>query len=204
MNEPKSSRYHRLKRRAGAISLAASTALVLAFLWLRPSLPLAVYVLLLAIVNEAIALPAAFYRSFVLDRRYELSSEPVSAWFRDHAKAFGLAALFAIAAAETVYALIRWIPDWWWFAAACLGTAVTVLLAKLAPVALLPLFYRFTPLDRPALTSRLMALSQRAGVSALGVYEWGLGSKTRRANAALVGSGGNAGRDAPRDSACSA
>ena len=34
-----------------------------------------------------------------------------------------------------------------------------------------------------------MALSARAGVPVLGVYEWGLGAKTRRANAALVGSG---------------
>jgi STE24 endopeptidase len=39
------------------------------------------------------------------------------------------------------------------------------------------------------LVERLMALSQRAGVPALGVYEWGLGANTRRANAALVGSG---------------
>jgi STE24 endopeptidase len=62
-------------------------------------------------------------------------------------------------------------------------------MAKLAPVVLLPLFYRFTPLDRESLRGRLIALSQRAGVPALGVYEWALGEKTRRANAALVGTG---------------
>jgi STE24 endopeptidase len=62
-------------------------------------------------------------------------------------------------------------------------------LARLAPVLLLPLFYRFVPLERPALTERLVALSRRAGVPVLGVYEWALGAKTRRANAALVGSG---------------
>ena len=45
------------------------------------------------------------------------------------------------------------------------------------------------PLDREALRTRLTSLSRRAGVPVLGVYEWGLGAKTRRANAALVGSG---------------
>jgi STE24 endopeptidase len=70
-----------------------------------------------------------------------------------------------------------------------IGTGFTAVLARLAPVLLLPLFYRFTPLERPALTERLLALSKRAGVPVLGVYEWGLGAKTRRANAALVGSG---------------
>ena len=37
---------------------------------------------------------------------------------------------------------------------------------------------------------RLRTLAARAGLPALGVYEWGLGEKTRRANAALVGVGG--------------
>jgi STE24 endopeptidase len=64
-----------------------------------------------------------------------------------------------------------------------------VLLAKLAPILLLPIFYRFKPLERDSLRARLVALSQRAGVPVLGVYEWGLGEKTVRANAALVGTG---------------
>ena len=63
------------------------------------------------------------------------------------------------------------------------------MLTRLAPVLLLPLFYKFKPLDRPELTARLVDLSARAGIPVLGVYEWGLGAKTRRANAALTGSG---------------
>jgi STE24 endopeptidase len=40
------------------------------------------------------------------------------------------------------------------------------------------------------LKQRLVELCYRAGVRVLGVYEWGLGDMTRRANAALVGTGG--------------
>jgi STE24 endopeptidase len=39
------------------------------------------------------------------------------------------------------------------------------------------------------LRSRLVSLSERAGVPVLGVYEWALGEKSRGANAALVGAG---------------
>jgi STE24 endopeptidase len=46
-----------------------------------------------------------------------------------------------------------------------------------------------TPVDRASLRARLIDLSTRAGVPILDVYEWGLGEKTRRANAALVGTG---------------
>jgi len=64
-----------------------------------------------------------------------------------------------------------------------------VILARFAPIVLLPLFYKFTALDRPALVERLMALSRKATVPVLGAFEWGLGEKTTRANAALVGLG---------------
>ena len=189
MNETKSSRYHRLNRRAGALTLLGSGAVLAAAVWLRPELPLWAYTLVLLVANEVVALPLAFYRSFVLERRYELSSEPLGTWLRDHVKAFGIAAVFAWIAAEGVYTLIEWQPDRWWFFAALAATGVTIALARLAPVLLLPLFYTFKPLDRPALSERLLALSTKAGVPVLGVYEWGLGEKTRRANAALTGSG---------------
>ncbi|HJR61981.1 MAG TPA: M48 family metalloprotease [Vicinamibacterales bacterium] len=189
MNETKSARYHRLKRRAGFAAFACTAILLAAMLWARPSLPVAGYVLLLAVLHGLVTLPAAFYGSFVLEHRYELSSEPATAWLRDHAKAFGLGSVLAVVAAQIIYGLMAWSPAWWWLAAAIAGTAVTIVLAKLTPVVLLPLFYKFTPLDRPALAARLTELSARAGVPALGVFEWGLGAKTRRANAALVGSG---------------
>src|SRR6185312_12622385 len=43
---------------------------------------------------------------------------------------------------------------------------------------------------RDALRARLLALADRAGARVLGAYEWGLGDKTKKANAALAGLGG--------------
>lgn len=189
MNETKAARYHRTKRRAAIVALLWGATVLCVMLWLRPSLPLSLYVLVLAALNEVVALPVALYRTFVLEHRYELSTEPVETWLRDHLKALAIATGFAVVAAEVVYALIRWSPRAWWIVAAVAGTAVAIALTRLAPVVLFPLFYKFTPLERPALTRRLLTLSKRAGVSVLGVYEWALGAKTRRANAALVGSG---------------
>lgn len=189
VNEPKSSRYHRLKRRAGLVAGCATVLLLGLLLWLRPSLHGALYVVVLVTLHELIALPLAFYRSFVLEQRYELSTEPAAAWLRDHLKGFALTVAFALVAAHVVYTLIAWSPVYWWLPAAAAATVATAMLTTVAPILLLPIFYRFTPLDRPALTERLVSLSNRAGVPVLGVYEWALGAKTRRANAALIGSG---------------
>ena len=107
-------------------------------------------------------------------------------------------------AALVVSALLAWSPASWWLVAAALFAALLVAMAWAAPVWLFPIFYDFAPLDRPALTARLVALAREAGASVNGVFEWRLGDRTRKANAALVGIGahpphpalGHAARDA--------
>jgi STE24 endopeptidase len=78
-------------------------------------------------------------------------------------------------------------PDHWW--SSLLRLAALVLLAHLAPVWLLPLFSRCEPLQRPTLSRRLVALAERAGTPVLGVFEWQVSDRTRKANAALAGIG---------------
>jgi len=107
----------------------------------------------------------------------------------DRAKAFGLGLVLSIGAATVIYWLIRLSPDRWWLAAGALFAVILVGLTNVAPVVLLPLFYPVKPLDREALRVRLLALADRAGARVLGAYEWGLSSKTRKANAALAGLG---------------
>jgi STE24 endopeptidase len=149
----------------------------------------ATFVLLLFLVLEATSLPIRFYQTFVLERRYGLSSAPFRVWAIDHLKGALISLAVGLVAAEAVYfAMSRW-PRGWWIAASAGGVVAVLIEARLAPVVVLPVFYRFKPLDRASLHTRLVALSERAGLPVLGVYEWSLGAKTRRANAALVGAG---------------
>jgi len=88
-----------------------------------------------------------------------------------------------------VIVLLRWSPEYWWAAAAAVFSLLLVGLARVAPVLLLPLFYAVKPLDREALVTRLAALAERAGTRVIGVFEWQLSDRTRKANAALTGLG---------------
>ena len=207
MNEDKSRRYHRLRRRAAILSAGLVGGWLVFLLtsglslWIRDvaagivhrgatsPATVAAYVIVLGLLQDALTFPLACYRGFVLEHRYGLSSETLTAWLGDHLKAAGVSLVIALVGAEIVYAsLVLW-PSGWWMASALAFIAGMALLARAAPVVLMPIFYKFTPLDRAGLRDRLVALSGRAGVPVLGVYEWGLGEKTRRANAALVGTG---------------
>jgi Zn-dependent protease with chaperone function len=202
VNEDKSRRYHRLKRRASLLSLAWSTALLGGLLvtgWtaalrdasarIGPAMPAAAYVLLLLLLNEIVALPLSFYTGLALERRYELSNESVGAWLLDRLKAFAIVLIVGAASASFVYRLIRVWPDGWWLPAGIAFTVLMIGVTNVAPVLLLPLFYSVQPLRREALRSRLLVLAERAGARVFGVYELGLGVKTKKANAALAGLG---------------
>ena len=200
MNEDRSSRYHRLKRQAGIGSVVWSVALLAGLLITRASIAMrdlagqsafaiVYYIAFLLLLNEAGSLPIAFYSGFVLERRYGLSQEPLGRWLLDQLKSFGIGLLLSSIGAATIYGLIGLSPDRWWLPASAVFALLIVGLSNLAPVLLLPLFYRIKPLDRDALGARLIALADRAGAKVLGAYEWGLSEKTKKANAALAGIG---------------
>jgi Zn-dependent protease with chaperone function len=202
LNEDKSSRYHRLKRRAGVLSLAWSVVLLGGLLatgwtatlrdaaeaWL-PRAPVIGYVLLLLLINEIVSLPLSYYSGVMLERRYDLSNERPAAWLLDRLKAFALSFGLGAASASLVYRFIALWPDRWWLAAGAAFAVLIVAITNLAPVLLLPLFFSVKPLERDALRGRLLALAGRAGARVVGAYELGLGAKTKKANAALAGLG---------------
>ena len=206
MNEDKASRYHRLQRRSAVVSVVVTASVLAVFLFSGASsaassvvrhlsgghsvMAVAAFAAALAVLHEIFAFPVTVYRGFILERRYGLSSEPFGVWLRDHLKAAALGLALGLGGAEIVYASLRIAPAWWWLLSSAMFIAVMAVMANVAPIVLLPLFYRFTPLTRDSLRSRLVSLSERAGVPVLGVYEWALGDKSRRANAALVGTGG--------------
>ena len=204
-NEDKATRYHRLRRRASILSAAVGATFLIVLLVTGTSAALraaveslapesfivsvTLYVLALAVLLDLIQLPLTFYEGVTLERRYELSLESTSRWWKDHVKGWGIGTAFGICAALAVWALIRLNPDTWWLWAALTFSLVVVGLAQLAPVLLLPLFYDVKPLEREALAARLAALANRAGAPVLGTFEWRLSDRTRKANAALAGLG---------------
>jgi STE24 endopeptidase len=204
-NEDKATRYHRLQRRASVLATVL-TVFVLVLLLVSggsasirhgvgtlagQSFVLTVigYVFALALLLEILQLPLAFYRGVTLERRYGLSTQTTTGWWIDHLKAGAISLVFAIIAALIVLSLIRWDPERWWIYAAIAFTVILVLLAQLAPVVLMPLFYDITPLGRDELRDRLLALANRAGTRIAGVFEWRLSDRTKKANAALAGIG---------------
>ena len=210
MNEDKSTRYHRLRRRADLLGTASAGVVLLGLVltggahrlreasaavsqWipggLDDAMNVAVMTILVILILQAIEFPCAFYQGHLLEHHYGLSTQSAGRWLADQAKGVLVGVVLAVAGTAVVFATLRQFGKQWWWISAVVFAAAMIGLARLAPVVLLPIFYKFKPLDRPSLVDRLMTLATRARTDVVGVFEWVLSDHTRKANAALAGLG---------------
>jgi STE24 endopeptidase len=125
----------------------------------------------------------------LLPRRYGLLTQSFGEWLADALKAGVIGALLGLLLVVGLYVVFDVAPDWWWLIAAGGYLLVTVVLGMLAPVLLVPLFFKPVPLEDEALLRRLDALAADAGVTIKGTYVIDLSSKGTTSNAVLMGLG---------------
>jgi STE24 endopeptidase len=203
-DSPRVKRYHRTGRILSVSGYVLDLAVLLTLLFtgwtaaLRdvalhysswPWLALLIYLLLFGLITRVVGLPLDFFGGYWLEHRYGLSNLTLAGWVKDQLKGLVVGGVLGVLALELVYFAIRRWPQHWWIVCATGAIGFFVLLANLAPVIILPIFFKFKPLENQSLTERLLALSQRAGTRVKGVFEWKLSEKSKKANAALLGLG---------------
>jgi STE24 endopeptidase len=155
-----------------------------------PVIPLAVvYFLILIVVYELITSPLSYYQGFVLPHRYGLSKQNFKGWLGDLAKGGGIGFIFGSAGVAVAYWLLGNFPDFWWLIAWGLILLVTLLMAVVVPIWLVPLFYKVRPLAEGELKTSLQALAEKAKAKVNGIYTLEFSAKTTAGNAALMGLG---------------
>jgi STE24 endopeptidase len=156
---------------------------------LEPALALLVYALLLGAIMKVVSLPFDYGGGFWLEHRYGLSNLNLAGWLKDEIKGFLVGGVLGILALEFLYGALRRWPQNWWLVTGAVFAGFFVVMANLAPVLILPIFFKLAPLANPSLEARLRRLAESAGTRVRGVYEWKVGEKTKKANAALIGLG---------------
>ena len=149
------------------------------------------YVLVFGGVYFLIDLPLGYYSGYVLPHRYELSNQNFKDWIIDQGRGVLVGGILGLVVIEIVYFVLRISPELWWLWAGLILLLFNVILANLAPLLLMPLFFKFVPLEEEneELVARLMELADRAGTRVGGVYKFDMSRRTKAANAAVTGLG---------------
>jgi STE24 endopeptidase len=201
---PEIKRYHHLKLTASLLSLALSFGfLVVMGLLLGPKIDrliggwvgdnrwsrLTALGFFYAASLQLLTLPLEFWSGFILEHRYELSNQTLLQWIWKQIKGYFVGGPLGLVLLWGLYGFLWYSGPAWWLWAAGGWLLVTLVLGRLVPVAILPLFYKVTPVDDASLLERLQRLVAGTGLSIQGVYRLHLSAETRKANAALAGMG---------------
>ncbi len=204
--QKKAKEYSRISRRLMLVDLTLTGLYALAWLlfgWsaaLRDALAqvtsgpgslLALFAAVFGGIYYLIELPLSFYAGFVLPHRFGQSNQTLRGWISDQVKNILVLGVLGLFVLEMIYVVLRDFPDIWWILAAVLLLLSTLVGSILAPVLLMPIFYKFKPLgeEHAGLAERLTRLSERAGTRVKGVYKFDMSTRTKAANAALTGLG---------------
>lgn len=150
-------------------------------------------VVLFLLVYEAITaiifLPFSYYGGFILQHRFGLSRQKRSGWVSDWVKSTAIGTVFFVAGMTAFYLLVPAFSGRWWWILAIALSAIALLLTYVAPILLLPIFYKRTPVQDEDLAERIRALAAKAGAHISQIYTIDMSRRTVAANAALTGIG---------------
>jgi STE24 endopeptidase len=141
------------------------------------------------LASSMVSLPFAWYAQFKLEERFGFNTTTVRTWILDRVKGLLLALLLGFPLLVLVLKLIEWTGSNWWLWAVAVVIAFQLFLLLIAPVVIMPLFNKFTPLPEGSLRERLFTLAQRTHFPARNIEVMDGSKRSRHSNAFFTGFG---------------
>ena len=143
----------------------------------------------LAAASQLLAIPAALYRTYVIEERYGFNRTTLATFVLDRLKG----ALLAIVLGGGILALILWLltvfSQWGWLYGWLALTIIELAMSVIAPWLILPMFNTFTPLPDGELKEQVTAFAQKVNFPFAGLYLMDGSKRSSRANAFFAGLG---------------
>ncbi len=152
-------------------------------------LVLPVYLLLIYVFYWCCNFPLIFYRSFKLEHRFNLSNQKLIDWLLDQLKSGLITYIISLILLGSFYHILKNNPNTWWLVVSAFWIFFSLILSKLTPIVIIPLFFKYKKLEDEGLRQRIIRLAEKMRVGILDVFEIDFSKKTLKANAAFVGIG---------------
>jgi STE24 endopeptidase len=156
----------------------------------NPYLHFILFGLIAGTIVQVFLWPLSFTSSFVVEHHYGLSNQTVGAWMWERIKGTLVGGVIGIPLAVLFYFCLRMFGVGWWLPVGIVMLLFSVVLGRLAPILIFPLFYKFEPLaSENSLKRSVGTLCDAVGLTVEGIYRFNLSKTTKKANAAFTGLG---------------
>ncbi len=152
-------------------------------------LALLLFLAAVGIIEAVVTLPLGFYSTYIIEHRYNLSNQTLGRWAWERLKALLVAAPLMVIVAVILFYCLKTYAMGWWLPVAIVLTFFSIILARIVPTYIMPLFYKFTPIEDGSLKERITALCKNAGIHIGGIFSFDMSKNTRKANAGFTGIG---------------
>lgn len=147
------------------------------------------YLFGVGLLISLLSLPFDWHSQFRLEERFGFNTTTQRTWWLDRIKGSILAILLGYPLLVLILKLVHSAGSAWWLWATALMLVFQAVMSVLAPVFILPLFNKLTPLPEGTLKERLFELSQRAGFQTAGIQVMDGSKRSRHSNAFFAGLG---------------
>lgn len=196
--------YARARSRLGQVETVWETAVLLVLLfsgllpwawdrfhgaWGAGEWSAAVFLFGIGVALSLSQLPLDWYAQFRLEERFGFNTTTPRLWWWDRAKGLVIGGLLLVPLVWVLLKLVGWMGDWWWLWGWGVVVGFQLVMAVVAPIWLLPLFNKFTPLPEGPLRERLLELAGRTKFRARSIEVMDGSRRSRHSNAFFTGLG---------------
>lgn len=141
------------------------------------------------LLSALIDIPAALYRTFVIEARFGFNNSTMATFWTDRVKGVLLITLLGVPLLLLMLWLMQKAGGWWWLYAWAVLSLFTFVVSWAFPKFIAPLFNRFEPLGEGEVTDRLRALLERTGFRSGGIFVMDGSRRSSHGNAYFTGFG---------------
>lgn len=164
---------------------AALASLVPGTYYLRELLLVGVF----ALISSLISLPFTWHRIFVIETDFGFNQMTRKLFLADMLKSAAIGAVLGAPLLLAILWFIRSAGAWWWLIAWLAVCAFSLFVQLIAPTVIMPMFYKFLPLEDGALKQAIQNLLERSGFTAGGLFVMDGSKRSRHSNAFFSGFG---------------
>jgi len=200
----KSQEYLRENTRFGILTDTVTTSVTVAFIlsggfnWvdqlvrradLDPILTGLIFFGILVLAYQILHLPFSIYGTFVIEEKYGFNKTSPGTFVLDILKGWVLAALIGGIILAAVLWFFEKAGSWAWLYCWAAVTLIQLFLMLVAPVAILPLFNKFVPLEEGELRKAIQQYAEEQSFKIKGVFKMDGSRRSTKSNAFFTGLG---------------
>jgi len=150
---------------------------------------MAAFLFVISFALSAFSLPLEWISQFRLEQKFGFNTTTQRTWWLDRLKALLLSLVLGYPLLLLLLKVPAWTGSWWWLWDWAAVMALQLILSVLAPILILPLFNKLTPLPEGSLRNSLLDLAERTQFRAQSIQLMDGSKRSRHSNAFFTGFG---------------